>query len=56
MVFTRYRELGSARQVFLWARGAGLTLPVVQRNGAVYRLTWRAPSYHTVVQILHNPI
>jgi DNA invertase Pin-like site-specific DNA recombinase len=56
MVFAKYRELGSARQLFLWARGAGITLPVVQRNLAVCRITWRAPAYHTVVQILHNPI
>lgn len=56
MVFAKYRELGSARQVFLWARGAGVTLPVVQRNVAAYRITWRAPAYHSVVQVLHNPI
>jgi DNA invertase Pin-like site-specific DNA recombinase len=56
MVFAKYRELGSARQVFLWARGASLLLPVVQRNVAVCRITWRAAAYHTVVQILHNPI
>src|SRR3954468_12726214 len=42
MVFAKYRELGSARQLFLWARGAGVTLPVVRRNVAVYRITWRA--------------
>ncbi|WP_372624750.1 recombinase family protein [Falsiroseomonas sp.] len=56
MVFAKYRELGSARQLFLWARGAGVTLPVVRRNVAAYRITWRAPAYHTVVQVLHNPI
>lgn len=56
MVFAKYRELGSARQLFLWARGAGVTFPVVRRNVAAYRITWRAPAYHTVVQVLHNPI
>ncbi|MBC9179111.1 recombinase family protein [Pseudoroseomonas ludipueritiae] len=56
MVFAKYRELGSARQLFLWARGAGLLLPVVQRNLAICRITWRAPAYHTVVQVLHNPL
>src|SRR5215207_10904345 len=29
LLFARFRELGSARQVFLWARAAGLQLPVV---------------------------
>jgi len=56
MVLAKYRELGSARQLFLWARGAGITLPVVRRNLAVCKIAWRAPAYHTVVQILHNPI
>ena len=56
LVLAKYRELGSARQLVLWARGAGIVLPVVQRNLAVCRITWRAPAYHTVVQVLHNPI
>lgn len=56
IVFDKFRELGSARQVFLWAREAALQLPVVRRNGAVRRIEWRASAYHSVVQILHNPI
>jgi excisionase family DNA binding protein len=56
LVLDKFRELGSARQVFLWARTAALQLPVVRRNGAVRRIEWRAPAYHSVVQILHNPI
>jgi DNA invertase Pin-like site-specific DNA recombinase len=56
MVFSQYRALGSARQLFLWARQAGIMLPVVQRNVSICKITWRPPAYHTVVQILHNPI
>jgi len=56
MVFARFRELGSARQVFLWARQAGVMLPVVQRNLDVCRITWRAPAYHSVMRILRSPI
>jgi len=55
LVFTRFRELGSARQVFLWLRDADIKMPVVRRNVQVYKLVWKAPAYHTVVQILHNP-
>ena len=29
LVFAKFRELGSARQVFLWLRSAGIKLPVV---------------------------
>ena len=56
LVFAKFRELGSTRQVFLWLRSAGVNLPVVLRNIDVYKLTWKAPAYHTVIQILHNPL
>ena len=56
LVFAKFRELGSARQVFLWLRSADLKMPVVLRNIDVYKLTWKAPAYHSVMQILHNPL
>ena len=56
LVFAKFREFGSARQVFLGVRDAALQLPVVRRNGVVRRIEWRAPAYHTVVQVLHNPL
>lgn len=56
LVFAKFRELGSARQVFLWLRDAELQLPVVRRNSSVRRIEWRKPAYHSVVQVLHNPI
>ncbi|HUN96243.1 MAG TPA: recombinase family protein [Bradyrhizobium sp.] len=56
LVFTKFRELGSARQVFLWLRAADIKMPVVLRNVQIYKLSWKAPAYHTVMQILHNPL
>jgi len=56
LVLRKFRELGSARQVFLWAREAAVKLPVVRRNLTLCRIEWRAPAYHSVVQILQNPI
>ena len=56
LVFTKFRELGSARQVFLWLRAADIKMPVVLRNIQIYKLSWKAPAYHTVMQILHNPL
>jgi hypothetical protein len=55
-VFAKFQELGSARQVFLWVRDAALQLPVVRRNGIVRRIEWRKPAYHSIVQLLHNPL
>jgi DNA invertase Pin-like site-specific DNA recombinase len=56
LVFAKFRELGSARQVFLWLRSADIKMPVVLRNVDVCKLDWKAPAYHSVMQILHNPL
>jgi DNA invertase Pin-like site-specific DNA recombinase len=56
LVFTKFHELGSARQVFLWLRAADIKMPVVLRNVDVYKLVWKAPAYHSVMQILHSPL
>jgi len=56
LVFAKFCELGSARQVFLWLRSADIKMPVVVRNVDVCKLVWKAPAYHTVMQILHNPL
>jgi len=56
LILRRFRELGSARQVFLWAHEAGVRLPVVRRNLTLCRVEGRAPAYHSVMQILLNPI
>jgi DNA invertase Pin-like site-specific DNA recombinase len=56
LLFRKFRELGSARQVFLWARQSGLKLPVVARNLTLLRIEWHEPAYHTVLQVLQNPL
>jgi DNA invertase Pin-like site-specific DNA recombinase len=54
LVFAKFRELGSGRQVFLWLRSADIKMPVVLRNVDVCKLVWKAPAYHSVMQILHT--
>lgn len=56
LVFAKFRELGSARQVFLWLRTAAIKMPVMRRNVDVCKLEWKPPAYHSVVQILHDPL
>jgi hypothetical protein len=56
LVFAKFRELGSARQVFLWLRSADIKMPIVLRNVDVCKHVWKAPAYHSVMQILHNPL
>jgi DNA invertase Pin-like site-specific DNA recombinase len=57
LLFDKFRELGSARQVLLWARDQELQLPVIRRNNSsVCKVEWRPAAYHTVLQMLQHPI
>ena len=55
LVFEKFRELGSGRQVHLWFLDSGVRLPVVRRNADARRIEWRPAAYHSVHQILKNP-
>lgn len=47
-VFTKFTELGSARQSLLWFRQERLTLPSVERDPAWgAEVGWRLPVYNT---------
>src|SRR5437660_4327473 len=45
LVFAKFLELGTARQVLLWFLEHGLELPVVNQRGGVH---WIRPAYGTV--------
>lgn len=56
LLFRKFLELGSARQVFLWAIEAGVKLPVLRQSPAGSQIDWRTPAYHTVAQVLKHPL
>lgn len=56
LVFEKFHQLGSARQVLLWAQDAGLKLPAMRRNVSVCKIEWRPAAYHTVLNMLRHPI
>jgi DNA invertase Pin-like site-specific DNA recombinase len=56
LVLNKFRELGSARQVMLWAQDAAVKLPVTRQNSIKCRIEWRPAAYHTVLQILRHPV
>ena len=56
LVFRKFRELGSARQVLLWFKHAGVQLPVLRQGPGGQRITWQAPAYHRILQILQHPM
>jgi DNA invertase Pin-like site-specific DNA recombinase len=56
LVFTKFAEFQSARQVHIWLRDEGIELPVKSRNGEARGIIWRLPAYNIVHNILTNPI
>lgn len=56
IVFRKFHELGSARQVFLWAKQAGVKLPVYRQSTGDTHIGWREAAYHTIVEIIKHPM
>lgn len=57
MVLRRFRELGSARQVLIWARDNQIELPVIRQSRTVRGgIVWKYPAYHTVLAVLQHPL
>src|SRR6201990_1165240 len=57
LVFAKFAELQSVRQVHMWLRDEGIGLPVACHKAAEGRsIAWRLPLYNTVHNILTNPV
>lgn len=56
LVFTKFRELESVRQVLLWFRQEGIRLPANRYTPEGWVNEWKLPVYNTVLHILKNPI
>jgi hypothetical protein len=57
LVFAKFSELHSVRQVHVWLRDEGIALPVASHSAADgHSVVWRLPLYNTVHNILTNPV
>jgi len=56
LLFRKFQELGSARQVLLWILQSGLKLPVHRQSPVGARIEWREPAYHMVLHVLQHPM
>jgi DNA invertase Pin-like site-specific DNA recombinase len=57
LLFDKFQELGSVRQVLLWTQDQVLQLPISRRNNTTAcKIEWRPAAYHTVLQILRHPV
>jgi DNA invertase Pin-like site-specific DNA recombinase len=51
LVFAKFSEFRSARQVLIWLVEEGIKLPVKARNPEAQGVAWRTPAYNTVHNI-----
>jgi Recombinase/Resolvase, N terminal domain len=56
LVFLKFAELQSVRQVFVWIRQEQILLPVVIHKAGKRSIDWKTPVYHTIHHILTNPV
>jgi hypothetical protein len=56
LVFRKFAELQTVRQVLVWMRQHQIVLPAVVQGGGVRPLEWKLPVYHTLHHILTNPV
>jgi excisionase family DNA binding protein len=56
LVFRKFAEIGSVRQLVLWLRQERIELPIVIHGPQGRTVQWRLPKYHTVHRLLTNPV
>jgi len=52
LVFSKFAELRSARQVHIWFREEGIVLPAKSRRSETLGVVWKLPAYNAVHNIL----
>lgn len=56
LVFKKFVELGSARQVLLWFREENISLPRNEQDEFGSKIVWQLPIYRSILTILQNPL
>jgi excisionase family DNA binding protein len=56
LVFRKFAEIGSVRQLVLWLRQERIELPIAVRGAQGRTVQWRLPRYNTVHRLLTNPV
>lgn len=56
LVFKKFQEFGTMRQVHTWFIENNLELPTNKVQGGVFKLVWKLPALTFIPSVLHNPI
>jgi excisionase family DNA binding protein len=55
LIFRKFAELGSVRQVYFWLDRQQIQMPVALGSKDAREMVWQAARYHAVLSILKNP-
>src|SRR5260370_28331561 len=56
LIFRKFAELGSVRQVYFWLDQQQIQLPIARGAKDAREIVWRTARYHAVLSVLKNPI
>ena len=56
LVFNKFREYGTLRQVYKWFLDESIEIPAVSNGKGERRIEWKLPSSNTISRIVNNPI
>jgi hypothetical protein len=56
LVFRKFGEFHSIRQVHLWRRQEQIRLPAVEHGPLGVHIVWKLPVYNTILHLLTNPV
>ena len=56
LIFRKFAELGSIRQVYFWLDRQQIQLPVARGPEEVREIVWLPARYHAVLSVLKNPV
>jgi DNA invertase Pin-like site-specific DNA recombinase len=56
LIFRKFAELGSVRQVFFWLDRQRIQLPAARGPEAARETIWQPARYHAVLSVLKNPV
>ena len=56
LVFRKFAELHSIRQVLLWFGQENVLVPTIVQGRGKRPIEWKAPVYHTLYHVLTNPV
>ena len=54
LIFRKFAELGSVRQVYFWLDRQQIQMPVTLASKDAREMVWQAARYHAILSILKN--